>query len=248
MTVFTWVRQMHFIPGALAFLRDKVEVQVQVRVMVVKRVEAHVDAVGASHGTDSEITTLVAADVDRVSEAIAAIAGPEAQILRWRSFQPRVGTILLAIHTALGVHAYKGLVYITFQDNLPRMLRRVDITVVDTLDRHGVDHRAHLPDKGDQTSLRRRRPADANAHDEHQALGNVGNLGTLLETKHIVTLFKICDCSHSTIRVIMRKSLHFPERLGFLGNQPFSTRLFCANSSPMPQRAEAPNTPRNEDR
>ena len=32
-------------------------------------------------------------------------------------------------------------------------------------------------------------------------------------------------------------------RLGFLGNQPLSTRFFCSKSSPMPQRAEAPKTP-----
>ena len=37
-------------------------------------------------------------------------------------------------------------------------------------------------------------------------------------------------------------------RLGFLGNHPFSTRFFCANSSPIPQRAEAPKTPRNDER
>ena len=32
-------------------------------------------------------------------------------------------------------------------------------------------------------------------------------------------------------------------RLGFLGNQPLSTRFFCSKSSPIPHRAEAPNTP-----
>ncbi len=33
------------------------------------------------------------------------------------------------------------------------------------------------------------------------------------------------------------------ERLGFLGNQPLSTRFFCSKSSPIPQSAEAPKTP-----
>ena len=37
-------------------------------------------------------------------------------------------------------------------------------------------------------------------------------------------------------------------RFGFFGNQPRSTRFFCSKSSPMPQRAEAPNTPTMADR
>lgn len=32
-------------------------------------------------------------------------------------------------------------------------------------------------------------------------------------------------------------------RLGFIGNHPFCTRRFCLKSSPILQRAEAPNTP-----
>lgn len=32
-------------------------------------------------------------------------------------------------------------------------------------------------------------------------------------------------------------------RFGFLGNQPLSTRFSCSKSSPIPQRADAPNTP-----
>ena len=32
-------------------------------------------------------------------------------------------------------------------------------------------------------------------------------------------------------------------RLGFMGNHPFCTRFFCLKSSPMPHRADAPETP-----
>lgn len=35
---------------------------------------------------------------------------------------------------------------------------------------------------------------------------------------------------------------------GFFGNQPFSTRFFCAKSSPIPQRAEKAKIPRNTER
>ena len=38
-------------------------------------------------------------------------------------------------------------------------------------------------------------------------------------------------------------SLYSPFRLGFIGNQPFSTLFFCSNISSMLQRQEQPVTP-----
>lgn len=52
--------------------------------------------------------------------------------------------------------------------------------------------------------------------------------------------------SDNTILHILDELDYF--RLGFLGNQPFSTRLSCSNSSFMLQKQEKPATPRREEK
>ena len=70
------VDEMHFLPGLLFILRDDVTVQAEVGIIVVERVDAHVDSVGTAHGAEGEIAALVAAHVHGVAQTVASVACP----------------------------------------------------------------------------------------------------------------------------------------------------------------------------
>ena len=89
-------RQLHLTPFVLAILRNKAGVQVQGRVAVLEGVDANVDAIGSSRGSESKVHTLVAANVSGVAKAIAPVAYPYASILLERSPQSRVDPVFLS--------------------------------------------------------------------------------------------------------------------------------------------------------
>ena len=101
---------------------------------VVKRVDADMDAVRPSGGTDGEVATLVTTDVHRVAYSITSVTCPHTDILGRDGLEFHVGIVFQAKYFPIGPHIHCCLADIAFQNQLPRSLWCFNVASVNTSD------------------------------------------------------------------------------------------------------------------
>ena len=87
------VNKLHFLHLLQVLLGKKCAIHIYVRLTVLKRMDANVDAKRSSRSSKSQIATLVATDIHRVAEAVAPIACPQTYILRRNGAKLRIGVV-----------------------------------------------------------------------------------------------------------------------------------------------------------
>ena len=106
--------------------------------------QAQGEAIRAACDAGHEVAALVAANVHRIAQPVAAVAGPDSRVPCWLGLQSWSQAVGYAEEFARGFHLHLALVDIAFDNDLPGPFGADDIAAVDAFHGKCVDECSNL--------------------------------------------------------------------------------------------------------